>query len=206
MVRWSPRWAILVIIPSIVLASPLLVSVTADRGISLEEGSRNRPGPNDPVSTANYTLDYTVRLTDIPSTSVAGLGVGDLDNDGRSELVASHGGWVFGKAPPVTSILSFNGSGYEEKGRIENLTMVVWPGLMFQGVAHVVIKDADNDGENELLVPGLFGTERGVHLFEHTAVGFLHSWSVVGEDVEVFDLDGDGSNEIAVPGTRRRAR
>ncbi|WP_162907508.1 S8 family serine peptidase [Allorhizocola rhizosphaerae] len=115
----------------------------------------------------------------------AGLGVLDIDRDGRLDVALATSAGV--------EVFEQSGSGALEPGRL-------LPGTA--GAAHLVAADMDTDGDADLVVNG----SAGILLLTHEPDGNLLR-SVVSADrpgeIEVGDVDGDGRADIAgFSGTR----
>jgi hypothetical protein len=183
--------------------------------VDIGHPGRGQPATNDPYGTmpriegpdemslspaSTYALDAIVNLTPGQQyVSVNGVGVGDVDNDGKNETIANFA-WYINGGTPKTVILSKSGSSYTVKNEISNFSMVINPGLMVQGLFHVVVGDAFNDGKNELLMRGKYNGVDGVYLFRYNGTGYVKEWSTSALDGEIADVDADGKNELAVPG------
>jgi hypothetical protein len=177
--------AMLVIIPSSALAA----------------GEEAGAGPR--AETREYFMEAVCNLTGARYCSVNAIAIGDSDNDATDEVIANYDWYIEDGGNPATVILSWNGTAYEVEDTIEGFSMMYAPGTACQGLFHIVVGDADNDGLNELLMPGLQGGIAGVYMFKHGGSGYSMVWSAKNsayEDAEIYDIDGDGSNEVFVTG------
>ena len=117
-----------------------------------------------------------------------GLAIGDVDNDGKNVLVIARG-WP--NLAGEIEILKYLDGAYTS----------IWIGAEFWGGRHnLSIGDADNDGENELVV-GMDYSGRKWIVLEWTPAGLMKVFETGGSDVisvDVADADNDGENEIIV--------
>jgi hypothetical protein len=153
----------------------------------------------------NYNLDAVLDLTNETYTSVNAVCVGDSDNDGKNEIIANYDWYAHDSETniPATVILEKSGGTYEVEDKISNFSMLLHPGLMCQGIFHIVVEDADNDGENEILMPGKLYEDVGIYLFKYDGHGYNVLWNALSsnyEDGEIYDINRDGLNELIVPG------
>jgi hypothetical protein len=157
------------------------------------------------VISSNYNLDATIELTGETYTRVFSVTVGDPDNDGTNEILANYDWYVHEEENPnipATAILEKSGDNYEVEDLILNFTMQVNMG-MCKGLFHIVVGDADNDGENEILMPGELDGEQGIYLYKYDGHEYNLIWSELGssyKDGEIYDINMDGLNELIVPG------
>ncbi len=153
------------------------------------------------ASLSQYAQDAVIDLTNEQYTSVNALGVGDVDNDGDDDIIANYDWYIDPGGTPKTVVLSWNGSKYVVSGEIPNFSMLLQPGFMVQGVFHIVVGDADNDGLNELLMPGKLNGVQGIYMYERQGSSYVKIWQAVGTylDGEICDIDSDGLNEVIVP-------
>lgn len=147
-----------------------------------------------------FVLDPAI----VPGASVA---CGDLDGDGKAEIVLG-GGPTTAPWPPVANGADQRVAVYRaDGGRIGEFT--AYPGL-FQGGVRVALADLDRDRRPELVTSpgpgmeaeiGIFtqewvnGRDRGVRLAHFLA---FESSFRGGASIATGDLDGDGDPEIVV--------
>jgi len=120
---------------------------------------------------------------------VYGVDVGDADNDGTNEIVLS----VFQVGGPT--ILEYIGNdtwGNEQTGESVGIS----------GLDYTKVRDADNDGLNELVAGGNNST---LMIWEYNPVTSAYDNIFISYDlggftqgVDAGDIDGDGLNEIVV--------
>jgi hypothetical protein len=144
--------------------------------------------------TAIYKFDGTeykeVFRTPVYEYSDFGFTIGDVDNDGRNELVIGtgdpdHRGEIL--------IYKFIDGAYE----------LLWKGGRYRGRReNLCIGDADNDGLNELAV-GVDFYDRELYVWKWNGYDMRVQWHIEGNDivsVDIADSDNDGQNELIVGG------
>jgi hypothetical protein len=153
----------------------------------------------------SYLLDETVDITGETYTSINAVAVGDADNDGKNEIIVNYAyyiSWETSPIEPATVFLEWTGTQYAVEDTITGFTMLGRPGSMVQGVFHITVGDTDNDGLNEVLMPGELKGSEGIYLYEHSESGYQLEWAAVGPyaDGEIYDINMDGLNEVIIPG------
>lgn len=154
------------------------------------EGNANNPGvvrifEFDEIL-GTYEESWNHQLID-DSTTVWGIAVGDVDDDGLNEL-------VFSSRDHNVYVYEYNGVSYD----------LVWSAYVGD-VPTVTIGDVDNDENNEIIVSALSG---GTYIFDYVGgTDIFHEvWHLDGTDLIwqaencVVDLDNDGDNELIIRG------
>lgn len=141
------------------------------------------------------------------------LYVGDIDGDGRNEIVAGHGSSIQKQG----MVAVYDENGYYKPG---------WPKTLPNEVYSIAVADLDGDGTMEIAAG--VGLEDGVNVYvyehdgtlrpgwpqldpsvdgnktpaldsDHKAPTLGFSWGVFNDNIAIGDIDGDGAPEIVVP-------
>lgn len=157
----------------------------------------------------NTTTDGASQLRTWP-----GLYVGDIDGDGRNEIVAGHGSSLLQQG--VLAVYDENG--YFKPG---------WPQTLPNEVYSVAVADLDSDGTMEIVAGVGVSDGQSVYVYEHDgslrpgwpqldaahdgnktrvlpesdpkAPSLGYSWGIFNDNIAVGDIDGDGKPEIVAP-------
>jgi preprotein translocase subunit SecG len=151
----------------------------------------------------DYNLDAELNLTGETYTTIFAVTVGDCDNDGNNELIANYDWYIDDEPTPITVILEYKNGEYSVESEIEDFSMQFHRGSTTQGTHHFVVGDAINDGENEILMPGIYKDVVGIYLFKYDGIRYNIIWEVTEtkyNDCEIYDINRDGLNEIIVTG------
>jgi hypothetical protein len=135
-----------------------------------------------------------------------GLGVGDVNRDGRMDLLLAEGWWEQPASPTTSPWVSHPAVFWGQEASGESY-----------GGAQMFVDDVDDDGDNDV-VTSLQAHGWGLAWFEQTGAGFVEHLLVNTRDEEarygvafaqlhalhLADLDGNGSNDI-ITGKRKGA-
>jgi FG-GAP-like repeat/FG-GAP repeat len=148
-----------------------------------------------------YVLDPGI----LPGASLA---AGDLDGDGRAEIVLGSGPTTDAPWPPVQNGPDQRVAVYEPNGTSVG-SFSAYPGL-FQGGVRVALADLDRDHRPEIVTAPGPGTPAEIDIFSQqwvngrdrgTRLGHFLAFDPTflgGASVATGDIDGDGNPEIVV--------
>jgi FG-GAP-like repeat/FG-GAP repeat len=155
-----------------------------------------------------YVLDPAI----LPGASVA---AGDLDGDGRAEIVLGGGPTTDAPWPPVENGPDQRVAVYEPSGASVG-GFTAYPGL-FQGGVRVALADLDRDHRPEIVTAPGPGTPAEIGIFSQqwvngrdrgTRLGHFLAFDpsfLGGASVATGDIDGDGNPEIVVAAGKGRS-
>jgi hypothetical protein len=172
-----------------------------------------RADPNQPK--ARWTYHAVTELQEFPFSGTGwmhGLGFGDVNQDGRMDLLERDGAWLDVLAPqPNTMRCPGEGCGF-----VETLFYDGLDDSGFRGGSHMFAFDADGDADGDVISAD-WAHGYGISWYEQTAplVFTKHKFAGSPQDnatpgvvfsqphaLEVVDMDGDGVSDIITGKTR----
>jgi hypothetical protein len=152
------------------------ISDLGEVGVFFNEG--NGTFPDDDA----YPLDF--------DAFTGGLGAGDIDRDGDSDLVAS---FAYSHESPI--LLLNDGDGSFQRGQTFNTSPTVTPGL--------AVGDLDGDG-----APDIAAISGGIRIYLNDGQGgfgepLVHDPEVLlssASRITLADMNGDGATDLVIPG------
>lgn len=152
--------------------------------------------------------------TGLSSRTWPDLYVGDIDNDGRNEIVAGHGSSLRHQG----TVAVYDENGYFKPG---------WPKTLPDEVYSIAVADLDNDGTMEIAAGVGVADGQSVYVYEHDgslrsgwpqlapsadgnktlvlpesdpkAPSLGYSYGIFNDNLAIGDIDGDGVKEIVAP-------
>jgi hypothetical protein len=160
-------------------------------------------GGGSPSSTPTQasTLAEVVRSTNTSINLVNTLAVGDLNNDGRDDIVV--GGWVNDGSHTARIYVFYQNA----DGTLTEKTTEVLPSNTYSGSQRIFIADFDNDGRNDIFFPA-FDDGAGQPL-ANSVFFWNNSGQFIRQDLndQVYahgacydDIDRDGDIDLLVSG------
>ena len=147
------------------------------------------------------SLDKVVRTTTTSVNLVNTLATGDLNNDGRDDIVV--GGWVNDGTHTARIYVFYQNS----DGTLTEKTTEVLPSNTYSGSQRIFIADFDNDGRNDIILPGF--DDGSPQPPANTVIFWNNSGPFVRQDLndQVYahgacynDIDHDGDLDMLVGG------
>jgi len=175
------------------LALILLTLVLAACG-----GGSDSSGSSSVIGSDSYAV---TRSTTTGLNTVNVLAVGDLNNDGREDVVV--GGW----GSPNGGLSRIYVFYQTEQGTLVERTTEVLPSNTYTGSQKVFIADFDNDGRNDIFLPGFDDT--CAPCFANSVVYWNTGTTFVRQDLNdqveahgacVSDIDRDGDIDLLISG------
>lgn len=156
--------------------------------------------PSNPTAGAISTLSAVARTT-TTSNLVNTFATGDLNNDGRDDVVM--GGWV----NDGTHIARIHVFYQNADGTLTEKTTEVLPSNTYSGSQKIFIADFDNDGRNDIILPGF--DDGNPQPPADTVIFWNNSGRFIRQDLndQVYahgacynDIDRDGDLDMVIAG------
>ena len=156
----------------------------------------------------------TTNGTDLSLRTWPSIYVGDIDGDGRKEIVAGHGSSILHQG----KLAVYDENGYFKPG---------WPQALPDEVYSIEVADLDNDGTMEIAAGIGVADGQSVYVYEHDgslrpgwpqldaahdgnktlvlpesdprAPSLGYSYGIFNDNLAIGDIDGDGVKEIVAP-------
>lgn len=151
-------------------------------------------------STQNTSASPVTSITISNTNTVYTSATGDLNGDGLDDVVV--GGWSYDSSTAYVWVLIQN-----TDGTLSDRTSTLLPTNITHGGQHVFIADFDNDGRNDIFVPGFID---GSAIASTTSVMFWNNGStfsqqnfteqVAAHGACLDDINGDGKLDILAAG------
>lgn len=167
-------------------------------------GGGGSSGQNNPQTTASAVvsvLNEVKRTTTTSLNLINTLATGDLNNDGLDDIVV--GGWVNDGTHTARIYVFYQNS----DGTLTEKTTEVLPSNTYAGSQKIFIADFDNDGRNDIILPGF--DDGNPQPPANTVIFWNNSGRFVRQDLndQVYahgacynDIDRDGDLDMLIAG------
>ena len=158
-------------------------------------------GGSAPASVASNGLSAVTRTTATPLNLINTLATGDLNNDGREDVVV--GGWVNDGTHTARIYVFYQNA----DGTLTERTTEVLPSNTYSGSQRIFIADFDGDGRNDIVLPGF--DDGSPQPPANTVIFWNNSGQFVRQDLsdQVYahgacydDIDRDGDLDMLIGG------
>lgn len=142
-----------------------------------------------------YSNTWTSSVNDARTSATD---IGDFDNDGDKEIITAVN-YRKSTGPPKNRVSYQKIFVYEDGSTGDPSYTSHDLGYSTNGVRYIMIADADNDGDNEIVL----AEDKHVEIYEWNGSGFTNLWNSADHDyiiwsVDVGDADNDGDNEVVL--------